>query len=32
MHIYFQLLGIKYLQDMDMYKFCQGWDRKRGGG
>ena len=24
-------MGIKYLQDMNIYKFCQGWDRKSGG-
>ena len=30
-HIYFQSLGIKCFQDMNIYKFCQGWDRKPSG-
>ena len=29
--IYFQSLWIKYLQDMNIYNFCKGWDRKPGG-
>ena len=31
LHIYFQSLGIKFLQDMNIYKFCQGWDKKPDG-
>ena len=28
---YFQSLGIKYLHDMNIYNFCQGWVKKPGG-
>ena len=26
--VYFQLLKVRYLHGLNIYQFCQGWERK----